>query len=113
MMQSSTSGRPRFLQVFRQRRIRHRRTSFIPHPFLLAILLFASTAGAVTKNVAIDSLNPVPPYTNWATAATNIQAAVDVAQAGDTVREARGRCGRDVRVCFMNIFRGVCSQSNA
>ncbi len=90
MMQSSTTGCPRLFQVFRPRRIRLRRTSFIPHPFLLAILLLASTAGAVTNYVAIDSLNPVPPYTNWATAATNIQAAVDVAQAGDTVLVSNG-----------------------
>jgi PKD repeat protein len=47
--------------------------------------VLSAQAWAVTNYVAISSTNPVPPYTSWATAATNIQDAVDVAANSDTV----------------------------
>jgi hypothetical protein len=40
--------------------------------------------------VDLNSSNPAPPYTNWATAATNIQLAVDLAEGGDEVVVASG-----------------------
>ncbi|MGO9199654.1 MAG: choice-of-anchor Q domain-containing protein [Limisphaerales bacterium] len=40
---------------------------------------------AATLYVSQGSTNPTPPYTNWATAATNIQQALDAAAAGDEV----------------------------
>ncbi len=46
------------------------------NPFPLAVislLLVASSLPAATLYVSLESTNPTPPYTNWATAATNIQ----------------------------------------
>lgn len=57
-------------------------------PALLA--LFALNAVAVTRYVDLNSSNPLPPYTNWFTAATNIQDAVDVAVDGDLVLVTNG-----------------------
>jgi hypothetical protein len=51
---------------------------------------FASTALAATHYVDITSTNATPPYTNWATAATNIQDAVDAAVAGDEIVVTNG-----------------------
>jgi hypothetical protein len=60
--------------------------------FKSALLLsFASaTSFAATHYVDVNSTNAAPPYTNWTTAATNIQDAVDVAVAGDEVVVTNG-----------------------
>jgi hypothetical protein len=54
------------------------------------LLLAVSSLSAATRYVSMVSAHPTPPYTNWATAATNIQDAVDAAAASDKVVVTNG-----------------------
>jgi hypothetical protein len=54
------------------------------------LLLAVSNLSAATLYVSLGSTNPAPPYTNWATAATTIQDAVDAAAAGDRILVTNG-----------------------
>ena len=57
------------------------------------VLLAISNLSAGTLFVCLQSTNPVPPFPNWATAATNIQQAVNAAAAGDDVVVTNGIYG--------------------
>lgn len=57
----------------------------------LAILLaLATSAFAATHYVNVNNPAPVAPYTDWTTAATNIQDAVDVSVGGEQIMVADG-----------------------
>jgi hypothetical protein len=58
-----------------------------------AFVLAAFNLSAATLLVSLDSPNPTPPYTNWITAATNIQDAVDAAVVGDEIVVTNGVYG--------------------
>jgi len=63
-----------------------------PSSLLVLLLLLAATSSAVATvyYVNVNNVKPTPPYTNWATAATNIQEAVDAAGTGDEVVVTNG-----------------------
>ena len=53
---------------------------------------------AETYYVDVNSLNPTAPYTNWATAATTIQDAVDLTSTGDVVLGTNGVYNTGTRI---------------
>ncbi len=74
-----------------------------PSTFVCVLaLLTVQHAAAATRYVDVDSATPSPPYTSWATAAREIQVAVDVSFTGDTILVAEGTYSLASQVMLTN-----------
>jgi len=71
---------------------------------VITLLLAVSSLSAATLYVSLESTNPTPPYATWATAAANIQDAVDAAAAGDEVIVTNGTCAAGGRAVGTNVL---------
>ncbi len=68
--------------------------------FISGFLFLAVASFGATRYVNLGNLAPAAPYTSWATAATNIQEAVDAAGPGDEIVVADGTYANGGRAVY-------------
>lgn len=73
---------------------------------MFAVVFLASTVSALAavRYVDVNSTDATPPYTNWTTAAADIQAALDAAAAGDEIVVTNGTYATGGRAVGTNVL---------
>jgi hypothetical protein len=83
------------------------KTRFLRLLTVAGFLLLTLHSTAATHYVDVNSPGPVAPYTSWATAATNIQDAVDASTSGDTVLVTNGVFQTGSRAVYRAVLNRV------